>query len=231
MDTFPRINVETDCFENPARLGVRPGPIRGSRNLALGLAPQKHILGDVEMGHEGKFLEDDSDAEFAGVCGRRLILLGLPSYRSRRNRRKPRRTALSSASICLHRSRREPCASRRARSRAIRRLARTPGNALLSSRNSSLGAARPEPVDGLDVPHCVQAINDFNMTPPIGIGTLLLLPSSFRRSAMGACKAQHLLDGFSSRGQAVSSGGDAALRHDLGSPIGRRRGEAIKCLR
>jgi hypothetical protein len=68
------------------------------------------------------------------------------------------------------------------------------------------------------------------MTPPIGIGTLLL-PSSFRRSAMGACKAQHLLDGFSSRGQAVSSGGDAALRHDLGSPIGRRRGEAVKCLR
>ena len=57
--------------EHAARLRMRPGAIDRARDPARKLAAEEDVLGDVQVGNERELLEDDGNAEPAGIGGRR----------------------------------------------------------------------------------------------------------------------------------------------------------------
>ncbi len=70
VDEGARVEVHAKRVEQPPGLGMHPRVIDRARQPAAGLAPEIDVLRDVEIRDERELLEDDGDAQAAGVGGR-----------------------------------------------------------------------------------------------------------------------------------------------------------------
>ena len=70
VDERARVEIQAERVEQAPGLGVHPPVIDGAGQPAAGLAAEIDVLRDVEIRDERELLEDDGDAQLAGVGGR-----------------------------------------------------------------------------------------------------------------------------------------------------------------
>ncbi len=73
VDERARVEVQAKHVEQAPGLGVHPPVIDRAGQPAAGLAPEIDVLRDVEIRDERELLEDDGDAQVAGVGGRSQV--------------------------------------------------------------------------------------------------------------------------------------------------------------